>query len=51
MARGCRGRLKKTGRKQLRTEELGETWLRRRKPTKGFFFLNIFIGMLHYISD
>jgi len=25
----------KTGRKQLRTEELGETWLRRRKPTKG----------------
>jgi len=27
--------LKKTGRKQLRTEELGETWLRRRKPTKG----------------
>jgi len=25
---------KKTGRKQLRTEELGETWLRRRKPTK-----------------
>jgi len=21
--------------KQLRTEELGETWLRRRKPTKG----------------
>jgi hypothetical protein len=26
---------KKTGRKQLRTEELRETWLRRRKPTKG----------------
>jgi hypothetical protein len=26
---------KKTGRKQLRTEELGETWLRRQKPTKG----------------
>jgi hypothetical protein len=26
---------KKTGRKQLRIEELGETWLRRRKPTKG----------------
>jgi len=25
----------KTGRKQLRTEELGATWLRRRKPTKG----------------
>jgi hypothetical protein len=25
----------KTGRKQVRTEELGETWLRRRKPTKG----------------
>jgi hypothetical protein len=24
----------KIGRKQLRTEELGETWLRRRKPTK-----------------
>jgi hypothetical protein len=41
MARGCHGKLKKklkikkTGRKQLRTEELGETWLRRRKPTKG----------------
>jgi hypothetical protein len=34
MARGCHGRLKKaenkkTGRKQRRTEELGETWLRR----------------------
>ena len=28
-------KIKKTGRKQLRTEELGETWLRRRKPTKG----------------
>jgi hypothetical protein len=27
---------KKLGRKQLRTEELGETWLRRRKPTKGY---------------
>jgi hypothetical protein len=26
---------KKSGRKQLRTEELGETWLRKRKPTKG----------------
>jgi hypothetical protein len=26
---------KQTGRKQLRTEELGETWLGRRKPTKG----------------
>ena len=25
----------KTGKRQLRTEELGETWLRRRKPTKG----------------
>jgi hypothetical protein len=25
---------KKTGRKQLRVEELGETWLSRRKPTK-----------------
>ena len=25
----------KTGRKELRTEELGETWLRRRKPTEG----------------
>jgi hypothetical protein len=24
---------KKTGRKQIRTEELGDTWLRRRKPT------------------
>jgi len=39
MARGCRGRFKKavnkkTGWKQLRTGELGETWLRRRKPTK-----------------
>jgi hypothetical protein len=41
MARGCHGRFKKaenkkTGRKQLRTEEFGETWLRRRKHTKGF---------------
>jgi hypothetical protein len=39
MARGYHGRFKKaekkTGRKHLRTEELGETWLRRRKPTKG----------------
>jgi hypothetical protein len=26
---------KKTGREQLRIEELGETWLRRRKHTKG----------------
>jgi hypothetical protein len=39
MARGCHGRSKKklklkTGRKQLRIEELGETWLRRRKPKK-----------------
>jgi hypothetical protein len=25
----------KPGRKQLRTEELGETWLRRQKPTEG----------------
>jgi len=25
----------KPGRRQLRIEELGETWLRRRKPTKG----------------
>jgi len=25
----------KTGRKQLSIEELGETWRRRRKPTKG----------------
>jgi hypothetical protein len=34
MARGCRGRYKnaeskETERKQLRTEELGQTWLRR----------------------
>jgi hypothetical protein len=40
MARGCHGRSKKaenkrTRRKQLRTEEFGETWLRRRKPTQG----------------
>jgi hypothetical protein len=39
MARGCHGRFKKsenkTGRKKLRTEKLGETWLRGRKPTKG----------------
>jgi len=37
MARGCfkKAENKKTGRKQLRTEELGETWLRRRKPTRG----------------
>ena len=28
-------KIKNTGRKQLRTEELGETWLRRQKPTKG----------------
>ena len=39
MARGCHGRFKKpenkkTGRKQLRTEELGEIWLRRRKLTR-----------------
>jgi hypothetical protein len=27
--------LLKTGRRRLRIEELGETWLRRRKPTKG----------------
>jgi hypothetical protein len=40
MARRCHGRSKKaekskTGRRQLRIEELGENWLRRRKPTKG----------------
>jgi hypothetical protein len=40
MARGCHGRFKKaenkkTGRKQLRTEEFGVTWLSRRKPIKG----------------
>jgi len=40
MARGCHGRSKKaeskkTGRRQLRIEELGEIWLRRQKPTKG----------------
>jgi hypothetical protein len=40
MARGCHGRSKKAasqkiGRRQLRIEELGETWLRRRKPTHG----------------
>jgi len=40
MARRCHGRfkklkIKKIGRKQLRTEELGEAWLRRQKPTKG----------------
>jgi len=40
MARRCHGRSKKaesqkTGRRQLRIEELGETWLRRRKPTEG----------------
>jgi hypothetical protein len=40
MARGCHGRSKKAesktaGKRQLRTEELGETWLRRRKPTTG----------------
>jgi hypothetical protein len=40
LARGCHGRFKKaeskkTGRKQLRIEEFGETRLRRRKPTKG----------------
>jgi len=39
MAR-CHGRSKKScklkiGRRQLRIEELGETWLRRRKPIKG----------------
>jgi len=40
MARGCYGRCKKselkTGRKQLKIEELEETWLRRRNPTKGY---------------
>jgi hypothetical protein len=40
MAREFHGRFKKaenkkTERKQLSTEELRETWLRRRKPTKG----------------
>jgi len=41
MATWCRGRSKKklkvkeTGRRHLRIEEFGETWLRRRKPTKG----------------
>jgi hypothetical protein len=40
MAKRCRGRYKKagskkTGRRQLRIEDPGETWLRRRKPTKG----------------
>ena len=39
MARGCHGRFtkaeEKTGKKQLRTDELGETSLRRRKLTKG----------------
>jgi hypothetical protein len=41
MARGCHGRSKKaeskkkTRRKQLRRGELGETGLRRGKPTKG----------------
>ena len=39
MARGCYGRSKKaeskkTGRRQLRIEGLGETWLRRRKPQR-----------------
>jgi hypothetical protein len=29
MARGCHGSSKKAGRKQLRVEELGETWLKR----------------------
>ena len=32
---GLKKMKKKTGRKQLWSEELGETWLRRRKPTKG----------------
>jgi hypothetical protein len=33
----CHGRSKKaeSQRRQLRIEELGETWLRRQKPTKG----------------
>jgi len=41
MARRCHGRSKKAesqkleGGRQLRIEELGEFWLRRRKPTKG----------------
>jgi hypothetical protein len=33
--RKAESKKKKTGRRQLRIEELGETWLRRRKPTKG----------------
>jgi hypothetical protein len=41
MARRSHGRskkklkVKKTGRRQLRIEELGEAWLRRQNPTKG----------------
>jgi hypothetical protein len=39
MARGYHERSKKyeskKTRRQLRIEELGETWLRRRNPTKG----------------
>jgi hypothetical protein len=40
VARRCHGRSKKaesqkTGRRQLKIKKLGETWLRRRKPTKG----------------
>jgi hypothetical protein len=41
MAKGCHGRSKKAESKklevyrQLRIEEHGETWLRRRKHTKG----------------
>jgi hypothetical protein len=35
MARRCQGRSKKTESKRLRIEEFKETWLKRRKPTKG----------------
>ena len=36
----------KTGRRELRREELGETWLRRRKPTKGFFNMVLLLAPL-----
>jgi hypothetical protein len=35
MKRSKKAESKKLGVGQLRIEELGETWLRRRKPTKG----------------
>jgi hypothetical protein len=40
MTKGYHGRYKKaeskkTGRRQLKIEGLGETWLRKQKPTKG----------------